>query len=68
MQPSKNIQGVLDILKNEVDGDVRAALQKMTEDYSMTWMYQGTSELFPYTKNTTGTELEDVYPIQRPLV
>lgn len=38
---SKNIRMVLEILKNEVDGDVDAALRKMADDYSMTWIEQG---------------------------
>lgn len=65
MSHSSNIQLVLDILKNEADGDVAAALTKMTTDYSMTWMYQGKdSELFPTTGNNLGTELEEIYPIK----
>jgi ketosteroid isomerase-like protein len=61
---SPNIQLVLDILKNEADGDVAAALEKMTEDYSMTWMYQKNNELFPTTGRDMKAELEEVYPIK----
>jgi ketosteroid isomerase-like protein len=62
---SKNIATVLEILKNEVDGNVTAALQKMTEDYSMTWVYLGTGkQLFPTTKLDVKKELEEVYPIK----
>lgn len=64
MNTSPNIQLVLDILKNEADGDVKAALTKMTKDYKMTWMYQGKEDLFPTTSNDVDAELEDVYPIK----
>jgi len=64
MNISPNIQLVLDILKNEADGDVKVALTKMTKDYKMTWMYQGKEELFPTTSNDVDAELEDVYPIK----
>jgi ketosteroid isomerase-like protein len=62
---SKNIDVVLEILRNEVDGDVAAALQKMTSDYSMTWMYKGKHEIFPESSNTIEKTLtEEVYPIK----
>jgi ketosteroid isomerase-like protein len=64
MHVSKNLQAVLDILKNEVDGDVRSALEKMTEDYSMTWMYQRGDELFPSTGKDVSSEMKEVYPIK----
>lgn len=64
MKESKNIQIVLDILKNEVDGDVKSALNKMTGDYSMTWMYQRGEELFPSTGKDVESEMEEVYPIK----
>ena len=64
MNTSPNIQLVLDILKNEADGDVKVALTKMTKDYKMTWMYQGKEDLFPTTSNDVDAELEDVYPIK----
>ncbi len=63
MTYSKNLQVVLDILKNEVDGDIPSALSKMTDDYSMTWMYKGKEELFPST-GAVVKELEDVYHIK----
>ena len=66
-QHSKNIQVVLDILKNEVDGDVAAALQKMTDDYTMTWVDTviESNELFPTTEGKDiKKELEDAYPIK----
>lgn len=65
---SKNIQTVLDILQDEVNGDVKSALAKMTDDYSMTWVDLGTSEtkkeLFRHTENSPEEELEEVYPIK----
>lgn len=65
MNPSKNLQTVLEVLKNEVDGDVQAALSKLTEDYSMTWVYRKqSSELFPTTTKAMENELEDVYHIK----
>ena len=65
MSHSPNIQLVLDILKNEADGDVAAALTKMTTNYSMTWMYQGKDdELFPTTGMDVKAELDEVYPIK----
>lgn len=63
--PSPKIELVLDILKNEAAGDVAAAFEKMTDDYSMTWMYQGKNEeLFPTTGENVKAELNDVYPIK----
>ena len=64
MNQSKNIQTVLEILKNEAHGDVQTALQKMTTDYNMTWIYQGKQELFPSTGENVHAELDDVYPIK----
>lgn len=61
---SKNIEVALAILKNEVDGDVAAALQKMSKEYSMTWMYKGRHELFPQSKVDVEQELGEVYPIK----
>jgi ketosteroid isomerase-like protein len=64
MKQSENIKTVLEILKNEVDGDIPSALAKMTEDYSMTWMYRGRKELFPSTGNDVEEEMGDVYVIK----
>ena len=62
---SKNIRIVLEILEDERSGRVKEALQKMTSDYSMTWMYQTKSgELFPKSKNDIDKELENVYQIK----
>ena len=66
MESSNQIQTVLDILQDEVDGNVTSALQKMTKDYSMTWVDLGIGgkELFPTTTNDLKGELEEVYPIK----
>lgn len=61
---SKNIQTVLSILKDEVKGDVKSALSKLTPDYSMTWIYQGKKILFPRTIKNTKVSLEEVYHIK----
>ena len=63
---SKNVKTILDILRDEVDGDVQAALQKITKDYTMTWvdMGLGGKQLFPTTKRNIKKELEKVYPIE----
>jgi len=61
---SKNLKAVLEILRDEVKGDVSAALRKMTKDYTMTWMYQSGKEVFPSTKIDMEKELEEVYPIK----
>lgn len=59
-----NVSRVLEILQNEVDGDVAAALSKMTDDYTMTWMYKGKEELFPESAKNVKTELGEVYQIK----
>lgn len=61
---SKNIKTVLAVLKDEVKSDVKSALNKLTDDYSMTWIYQGKKTLFPKTTKTTKKELADVYHIK----
>lgn len=63
---SKNVQTVLDILRDEVNGDVTGALEKMASSYSMTWVDAGLDghELFPTTGGDIKKELEEVYPIK----
>lgn len=62
---SKNIQIVLGILEDERSGRVKEALEKMSSDYSMTWVYQTSSgDLFPKSENNLEKELEDVYQIK----
>src|SRR3989344_173235 len=61
---SKNVQMVLEVLKDEIRGDVEAAFKKLTPDYTMTWVYGGKrSELFPATKRIK-EDLKEVYPIK----
>jgi ketosteroid isomerase-like protein len=63
---SKNIKTVLDILEDEVRGDVKSALKKMTADYSMTWVDAGIDgkQLFPSTGKNIRKEMEEVYHIK----
>jgi len=60
---SENLKTVLDVLKDEVRGDVKSALHKITKDYSMTWVYKGRGQLFPHTEKSIKKGLERVYPI-----
>lgn len=61
---SRNIRVVLEILKNEVDGAVVSAFDKMTEDYSMTWMYSRGNKLFPSTNKKVTQEMEEAFSIK----
>jgi hypothetical protein len=62
---SNNIQTVLGILEDERHGRVAQALQKLTPDYCMTWVYQTKSgALFPKSKTDITTEVEKVYAIK----
>ena len=63
---SKNIQTVLDILQDEVDGNVAVALQKMADDYTMTWVDTGSDgkQPFRHTGTDIKKEMEEVYPIK----
>lgn len=63
---SKNIQTVLDILNDEVRGDIQSALAKLDSDYSMTWIYRSpkTGTLFPTTQKNIGEELQEAYEIK----
>lgn len=59
---SKHINTVLAILQNEVDGDTKAAMEKMTDDYTMTWVYETRSgDNFPRSHVNKSADLEDVY-------
>ncbi len=64
MKLSKNVATVLEILHDEVCGDARAALKKMTADYTMTWMYNGATTLFPHVKVDAAQGLDDAYKIK----
>ena len=61
---SKNMETVLAILKNEVDGDIAKALEKMSRDYSMTWMYLGKDRLFPSSSPDSESDMQEIYPIR----
>lgn len=61
---SRNIRVVLEILKNEVDGAVVKAFDKMADDYSMTWMFQRGNKLFPSTRKEVTKEMEESYSIK----
>lgn len=61
-----NIRVVLDILNDEIRGNVRAAMKKIMKNYSMTWIYRHpkNGKLFPRTKPDIKLEMEKVYPIK----
>jgi len=63
---SKQVQTVLDILQNEIDGDIAGALKKVTKDYTMTWVYQTPKkkELFPTDTMNNEQSTEEVYKIK----
>src|SRR3989338_3879036 len=64
-QGDGNINIVLGILKNEINGDIKSALQKMHPSYSMTWMYQTSKgKLFPTTSKNVREEMKKIYPIK----
>lgn len=60
---NKNIKIALDILSDEINGDVKSALKKMDKDYSMTWVYKNKKGiLFPFiTSKNIENDLKDVY-------
>jgi ketosteroid isomerase-like protein len=70
MDVSKNIKLVLEVLNDEIKGDSKAALDKITEDYSMTWMYRSIKGvLFPVSKREENresfdTDMEEIYQIK----
>ncbi len=63
---SKNVQTVIDILQDEVNGDISAALKKMSDDYTMTWVYADIDEkqLFPTTKKDVRKDMKEAYVIK----
>lgn len=62
---SKNIKTVIEILQNEVDGNVAFALKKVTEDYTMTWMERTKKgDLFPTETMDTGQDIDEIYAIK----
>lgn len=64
--PEKNIQTIRDILEDEIRGDVAAALEKMTDDYSMTWVYKRRDNvLFPaVAAENIRAAMKDVYVVK----
>ena len=65
IKKSENIKIVLEILGDEIRGDVKSALNKMAAGYSMTWMYQTKKgQLFSTTAKNTRAQMEEVYPIK----
>lgn len=58
---SKNVQLVLEILKDEVLGDVKGALEKMHPEYKVMWIYKRGEDIFPSETVTQTDELEDAY-------
>lgn len=64
MNYSQNVKTVLAILQDEANGDVHAALAKMTKDYQMTWVYKSKDGLFLKTGDDVHSELDEVYPIK----
>lgn len=63
---AKNIETVRAVLQDEVKGDVRAALKKLDDAYTMTWVYKApkSDTLFPTTQKSIEDELEEVYHIK----
>lgn len=62
---SKNVKIVLDILRDEIRGDVESALKKLVSDYTMTWVEKDKKgKLFPRTKKNIKKELKEVYHIR----
>ena len=63
---SKNIQTVIDILRDEVSGDILSALKKMSRDYTMTWVDAGIDgkQLFPATKKDIRKDMKEAYVIR----
>ena len=58
---SPNVKIVLSILQDEIDGNVKSAINKMHPNYSMTWMYKQRT-LFPSRPNFKA-EMNDIYAI-----
>jgi hypothetical protein len=62
MPTSSHIQTVLTILQDEIDGNVAAAMRKMTSSYTQTWMYQGGNDvLFPSVRKPSAEQMQEVY-------
>lgn len=61
---SANVQLALDILKDEVKGDVGAAMHKMGRGYTMTWVYKKGETLFPISQPDPVAEVKEAYAIK----
>jgi ketosteroid isomerase-like protein len=62
---SDNVKIILEILQNEIEGNVFSAMNKLAKDYSMTWMYKNKKGvLFPRTSNDVKSELKKVYLVR----
>ncbi|MEK7193033.1 MAG: nuclear transport factor 2 family protein [Patescibacteria group bacterium] len=61
---SPNVKIVLSILQDEIDGNVKSAINKMHPNYSMTWMYKTKNgTLFPSSRPNFKAEMNDIYAI-----
>lgn len=61
-----NIKIALDILQDEIKGDVKSALKKMHKNYSMTWVYKGyNGKLLPrVSSQDVKKAMKEVYVIK----
>lgn len=64
MNHSENIKLVLDILKDEINGDTQSALNKMSRNYTMTWVYKKGEVLFPQSKPDFSDGMKEIYHIK----
>lgn len=67
MEPNKvnKIKIVKEILKDEIEGNVKGAIDKSHKDYSMTWVYQTRKgDIFPSETIDSGEDIEDIYKIK----
>lgn len=62
----QNIETARQILADEIRGDVQAALAKMAQMYSMTWVYKApkSGDLFPVSRPDFEAEMKEVYAIE----
>ena len=62
---SNNIELVFEILRNEVNGNVKSAQKKMHDDFTVTYMYKNKkSELFPSFSKPSDFDLSEIYKIK----
>ena len=61
----QNKKIVLKVLEDEIRGDMKSALLKMSKNYSMTWVYKSSKGvLFPRTKVDFKEMMQNVYKIK----